>query len=65
MATVESVSDAIINVIDREGSLTLTELEKNMEISYNLIILAIDKMVVNHIIILRRHGVDYILSRAA
>lgn len=65
MATVESVSDAIINMIERDGSLTLSELEKHLGVSYNLIFLAIDKMVVRHLLILQRQGVDYILSRAA
>lgn len=65
MATIESVSDVIINMIDREGSLTLSELEKQLGVSYNLIFLAIDKMVVRHLLILQRQGVDYILSRAA
>ena len=65
MATVESVSDAIINMIEREGNLTLSELEKHLGVSYNLIFLAIDKMVVQHLLILQRQGVDYILSRAA
>ena len=56
MATVESVSDAIINMIEREGCMTLSELEKHLGVSYNLIFLAIDKMVVRHLLILQRQG---------
>jgi len=59
-----NVSKQIKNLIDKKGSMTLFELEQNLDTSYNLIFLAIDSMVSSNEIILRRCGKDYYISNA-
>ncbi|MBI5406422.1 MAG: hypothetical protein HZA18_01845 [Nitrospirae bacterium] len=65
MATPESISDAIIDLMEKQGQLTLTEVETHLGVSYNLVILDIDRMVERHLLTLERQGTDYVLSRAA
>ena len=60
-----NVSKQIKNLIDKNGSITLFELEQNLNTSYNLIFLAIDSMVSSNEIILRRCGKDYFISNAS
>ena len=60
-----NVSKQIKNLIDKNGSITLFELEQNLNTSYNLIFLAIDRMVSSNEIILRRCGKDYFISNAS
>lgn len=57
-----NVSRQIKNLIDKNGGITLFELEQTLDTSYNLIFLAIDNMVTNNEIILRRCGKDYFIS---
>ncbi len=57
-----NVSKQIKNLIDKNGSITLFELEQTLDTSYNLIFLAIDNMVTNNEIILRRCGRDYFIT---
>ncbi len=57
-----NVSKQIKNLIDKKGSITLFELERTLDTSYNMIFLAIDNMVSNNEIILRRCGTDYFIS---
>lgn len=59
-----NVSRQIKNLIDKNGSMTLFELEQNLDTSYNLIFLAIDSMTSSNEIILRRCGKDYYISNA-
>ena len=56
------VSRQILNLVEKNGDITLLELEQTLDISYNLIFLAIDNMVTNNQINLRRSGRDYLLS---
>lgn len=57
-----NVSKQIKNLIEKNGSITLFELEQNLDTSYNLIFLAIDNMVSRNEVILRRCGKDYFIS---
>jgi hypothetical protein len=59
-----NVSKQIKNLIEKNGSITLFELEQTLDTSYNLIFLAIDNMVTNNEIILRRCGKDYFISNS-
>ena len=59
-----NVSKQIKNLIEKNGSITLFELEQNLDTSYNLIFLAIDNMVSSNEVILRRCGKDYYISNA-
>ncbi|MBI4715759.1 MAG: hypothetical protein HY760_07485 [Nitrospirae bacterium] len=65
MATLDKVTDSMIELLGEHGSLTLTEVEKEMGVSFNLIFLAIDGMVAHHQVTLERRGKDYTLSLAA
>ena len=65
MSTPESISGEIVELMKSQGSLTLAEVERYLGVSYNLVFLAIDRMVENHLLILERHGRDYILSPVA
>ncbi len=60
--SLSNVSKQIKNLIDKNGSITLFELEQSLDTSYNLIFLAIDSMVSDNEIILRRCGKDYLIS---
>lgn len=55
--TVEKVKD----VLQKEGSLSLTNLESTVNVSYNLLFLAIDHLTAEHKIGLRKNESDYII----
>ncbi len=57
-----NVSKQIKDLIDSNGGITLFELEQTLDASYNLIFLAIDRMVTNNEITLKRCGKDYFIS---
>ncbi len=59
---VNEVSKKILNLVTEKGGITLFELEQALDVSYNLIFLAIDSMVTNNQIHLKRCGRDYLLS---
>jgi predicted ArsR family transcriptional regulator len=65
MATPESVSSEIFDLVKREGHLTLSEVEENLGVSYNLVFLAMDSLVARHQVVLERQGTEYMLSLAA
>ena len=60
-----NVSRQIKDLIDRNGGITLFELEQNLDASYNLIFLAIDSMVTSNEISLKRCGKDYFISNVS
>lgn len=55
--TVEKVKD----VLQKEGSLSLTNLESTVNVSYNLLFLAIDHLSLEHKIGIRKNDSDYII----
>ena len=57
-ATVERVQD----VVQQNGSVTLSNLESILDTSFNLIFLAIDKLSRENKIQIQRGGKDYVLS---
>ena len=57
-ATVERVQD----VVQQNGSVTLSYLESILDTSFNLIFLAIDKLSRENKIQIKRGGKDYVLS---
>jgi len=57
-ATVERVQD----VVQQNGSVTLSNLESILDTSFNLIFLAIDKLSRENKIQIKRGGKDYVLS---
>lgn len=56
------VSEQILELVEKNGSITLFELEQALDVSYNLIFLAIDNMVTANRINMKRCGKDYVLS---
>lgn len=56
------VSEQILELVEKNGSITLFELEQTLDVSYNLIFLAIDNMVTANRINMKRCGKDYVLS---
>lgn len=56
------VSEQILELVEKNGSITLFELEQTLDVSYNLIFLAIDNMVTTNRINMKRCGKDYVLS---
>ena len=59
---ISNVSKQIKNLINKNGGITLFELEQTLDTSYNLIFLAIDNMVSNNEILLKKSGTDYFIS---
>ena len=59
---VNEVSKQILDLVTKKGGITLFELEQTLDASYNLIFLAIDRMVTNNTLNLKRCGRDYLLS---
>lgn len=59
---INEVSKKILDLVAKKGDVTLLELEQSLDVSYNLIFLAIDSMVTNNQIHLQRCGRDYFLS---
>ena len=57
-ATVERVQD----VVQQNGSVTLSNLDSILDTSFNLIFLAIDKLSRENKIQIKRGGKDYVLS---
>ncbi len=58
----QSVSEQIIDILEKRGSISLIELEQTLGTSYNLLFLAIDSMASKHQIDLKKSGRDYLLS---
>jgi len=54
--------DRIQNVVQQNGSVTLSQLEAILDTSFNLIFLAIDKLSRENKIQIKRGGKDYVLS---
>lgn len=59
---VSSTSDKILTLVKEKGSISFTELEGSLDDSYNVIFLAIDKLVRENKINLQRNRTDYLLS---
>ena len=57
----ERVSNAIIDLIKGHGSLTLSQIEKQLDTSFNLIFIAIDSLVSKRLIALKHQGMGYTL----
>ena len=56
-------ADRVQNVIQQNGSVTLSQLEAILDTSFNLIFLAIDKLSQENKIQVEKGGQDYVLSR--
>lgn len=61
-STLSLVTQKIKEVVEKKQDVTFAELEQSVNASFNLIFLAIDGMVANHMISLRRSQRDYIIS---
>lgn len=59
---VMNTSDRILTLIKQKGTMSFTELEDNLDDSYNVIFLAIDKLVRENKITLERKRTEYLLS---
>ena len=59
---VNEISKQILDIVTKKGGITLFELEQTLDASYNLIFLAIDRMVTNNTLNLKKCGRDYLLS---
>lgn len=57
-----STSNKILTLVKEKGCITFTELESNLDDSYNVIFLAIDRLVRENKISLQRNRADYLLS---
>ena len=55
--------DRVQNVVQQNGSVTLSQLEAILDTSFNLIFLAIDKLSQENKIQVEKGGQDYVLSR--
>lgn len=55
--------DRVQDVVQQSGSITLSELETILDKSFNLVLLAIDKLSQENKIHMKRGGQDYVLSR--
>ena len=55
--------DRVQNVVQQNGSVTLSQLETILDTSFNLIFLAIDKLSQENKIQVEKGGQDYVLSR--
>lgn len=58
---VHEVSERILEIVRKNGFITLNDLEKELNVSYNLLFLAIDRMVSHDKISLKRCGKEYII----
>lgn len=61
-SNVMNTSDRILTLIKQKGIISFTELEDNLDDSYNVIFLAIDKLVRENKITLERKRTEYLLS---
>ncbi len=59
---VSSTSEKILTLVKEKGCISFTELEGSLSDSYNVIFLAIDKLVRENKINLQRNRADYLLS---
>lgn len=57
-----NTSDKILTIVKQKGIISFTELEDSLDDSYNLIFLAIDKLVRENKITLERDRTEYLLS---
>ncbi len=57
-----STSDKILTLVKEKGCISFAELEGSLSDSYNVIFLAIDKLVRENKINLERNRTDYLLS---
>ncbi len=57
-----STSDKILTLVKEKGCISFSELEGSLSDSYNVIFLAIDKLVRENKINLERNRTDYLLS---
>lgn len=57
-----STSDKILTLVKQKGTISFTELESSIDDSYNVIFLAIDKLVRENKINLQRDMADYLIS---
>lgn len=57
-----STSDKILTLVKEKGCMSFSELEGSLSDSYNVIFLAIDKLVRENKINLERNRTDYLLS---
>lgn len=59
---VSTTSDKILTLVKEKGCISFSELEGNLNDSYNVIFLAIDKLVRENKLNLERNRTDYLLS---
>jgi len=59
---VSTTSERILTLVKEKGCISFSELEGNLTDSYNVIFLAIDKLVRENKINLQRNRTDYLLS---
>jgi len=59
---VSTTSEKILTLVKEKGCISFSELEGNLTDSYNVIFLAIDKLVRENKINLQRNRTDYLLS---
>ena len=59
---VSTTSERILTLVTEKGCISFSELEGNLTDSYNVIFLAIDKLVRENKISLQRNRTDYLLS---
>lgn len=57
-----STSNKILTLVKEKGCISFTELENSLDDSYNVIFLAIDRLVRENKISLQRNRRDYLLS---
>lgn len=57
-------TDKVHDIVQKTGSISLSNLEYAVDTSFNLIFLAIDRLVVENKIKIRRGEWDYIISRS-
>lgn len=56
-----STSKKILTLVEEKGCISFTELESSLDDSYNVIFLAIDRLVRENKISLQRNRADYLL----
>lgn len=56
------VSEKILEFVEQKGPISFVELENSLNISYNLVFLALDQMVRDNKVTLHRKGNDYQIS---
>jgi len=57
-----SASNKILTLVKEKGCISFTELEASIDDSYNVIFLAIDRLVRENKLNLQRHKADYLLT---